>query len=272
MHVQHDRIGGTAANIIAHGQLYDSSIVTLWRELTGAAEPKDLSDVLAVQMGINTERFNRFWFHKITGYAVEEAPTVLCSTERDYCVAQCDGFVLDNNGKALFEAKHTGTYDYPSNTAKTIEHVATLYYPQIQHYLYVTELDDAYLSVFFGNSKHAYQAIRRDDQFIGDLLHKIDAFWDCVENKIPPKLNGESMFIPEIEIDRGKVEIIDSSHPLSNEWASAAADFVENKDAAFTFESSKKSLKNLIPPDAYRTEGYGVSVVNSGKRRVVNVL
>lgn len=272
MHVQHNRIGGTAANIIAHGQLYDSNLVTLWRELTGVEKPKDLSHVLAVQMGVSTERFNRFWFHKTTGYIVKEAQEVLYSKERDYCVAQVDGFVLDDNGEALFEAKHTSGYNHQTKARKTIEDIADLYYPQIQHYLYVTELDRAYLSAFFDNNRHNYQIIPRNDQFIADLLNKIDAFWDCVMNKIPPKLNGESMSIPEIEVDLGKIEIIDSTHSLSNEWASAAADFVENRDAASAFESSKKSLKNLAPPDAYRTEGYGVSVVNSGKRRVVNVL
>ena len=42
MHVQHNRIGGTAANIIEHGELYDSNLVTLWRELTGVEKPKDI--------------------------------------------------------------------------------------------------------------------------------------------------------------------------------------------------------------------------------------
>lgn len=272
MHVQHNKIGGTAANIIAHGQLYESNLVTLWRELTGAAKPIDLSNNLPARMGLWTEQGNREWFYENIGLPVEEAPGVLCSKERDYCVAQCDGFVIEADGKAVFEAKHTGGYSRKTEQKKTIEEVATLYLPQIQHYLYVTELDRAYLSVFFDTYRHSYTIIRRDDQFIADLLDRIDAFWDCVTSRIPPKLNGPSMSIPEIEIDRGKVEIIDSSHPLSNEWASAAADFVENKSAASTFESSKKSLKNLVPPDAYRTEGYGVSVVNSGKRRTVNVL
>ena len=73
MHVQHNRIGGTAANIIAHGQLYDSSIVTLWRELTGACKPVDLSKNLPARMGIWTEQGNREWFYENFGLPVEEA-------------------------------------------------------------------------------------------------------------------------------------------------------------------------------------------------------
>ena len=78
------------------------------------------------------------------------------------------------------------------------------------------------------------------------------------------------MKIPEIT--KGKIETIDANHPSSNAWASAATSFLENKASASTFNASKKALKDLAPSDAWRTEGFGVSVVNSGTRRTVNAL
>lgn len=269
-YTRHNRIGGVAANIIANKRVYNSTLLTLWKELTGQTEPKDLSNVLPVQMGIHTERFNRFWFQKVTGYTVEELSSVQVSRERDYCVAQVDGIATDSDGTALFEAKHTGTYTY-ENGKKTIEEVQKLYYAQIQHYLYVTELDRAYLSVFFGNSSHAYSRIQRDDEFIARLLKRIDAFWKLVEDRIPPKMDGtDELDVPDIEVVPGKVIEIDGDHPSSNQWAYAASELTENAEAASTFEAAKKLLKDLAVPDAYQTKGYGVTVTRKGKRRFVD--
>ena len=258
MYQRHNKIGGTAANVIAHGAVYESNLYTLWQELTGEKPPLDLSNKLPVRMGQATEQFNREWFGEITGFQVEESVGVSVSNERDYCVGQMDGFVIDDDfisgGKALFEAKHTHGYNYQLKIPKTIIHVAELYYPQIQHYLYVTNLKRAYLSVFFDNGTHDWHLLKRDDGFINQLLVKIDAFWYCVKNKIPPKMDGASMKIPEIT--KGKIETIDANHPSSNAWASAATSFLEN----------------LASSDAWRTEGFGVSVVNSGTRRTVNAL
>tara|TARA_R110001583_G_scaffold2164_11_gene15821 strand:+ start:2885 stop:3715 length:831 start_codon:yes stop_codon:yes gene_type:complete len=276
MYQRHNKIGGTAANVIAHGAVYESNLYTLWQELTGEKPPLDLSNKLPVRMGQATEQFNREWFGEITGFQVEDPFQlgVIVSNERDYCVGQIDGFVVDDDfisgGKALFEAKHTHGYNYQLKIPKTIIHVAELYYPQIQHYLYVTNLKRAYLSVFFDNGTHDWQLLQRNDEFINQLLVKIDAFWYCVKNKIPPKMDGASMKIPEIT--KGKIETIDANHPSSNAWASAATSFLENKASASTFNASKKALKDLAPSDAWRTEGFGVSVVNSGTRRTVNAL
>ena len=46
-------IGGTDATRIMKGNWHD-----LWLEKTGQKEPEDLSDVIAVQIGIATEEYN----------------------------------------------------------------------------------------------------------------------------------------------------------------------------------------------------------------------
>ncbi len=270
LHMQHNKIGGTAANIIYHEHLYESNLLTLWQELTGVKPPVDLSDNIPVQIGLATENFNRKHFSEITGFEVRTPNEVMVSKDRPYCVGQLDGIVIDETGDALFEAKHTGTYDFGSKSTKTVEHLKYLYRPQLQHYMYVAELPRAYLSVLFGNSRYDYLMIERDDVFIAALMKKIDTFWHLVEANIPPKLNGKSSVV--VEMNPGKTEVIDSSHSSSNEWASAAAAFLECQEAAGKFDVSKKTLKDLAPKDAHRTEGYGVSVVNSGKRRNVYAL
>jgi len=43
----------------------------IWEVKTGRKRPVDLSDNLAVQMGVNTENFNIEWFFKMMGDAVK---------------------------------------------------------------------------------------------------------------------------------------------------------------------------------------------------------
>jgi predicted phage-related endonuclease len=51
-----DALGGSDANTIMGGD--EKKLLRLWREKRGEAEPEDLSDILAVQMGSFTEPFN----------------------------------------------------------------------------------------------------------------------------------------------------------------------------------------------------------------------
>jgi hypothetical protein len=55
----------------------EKKLLRLWREKRGEAEPEDLSDILAVQMGSFTEPLNVAWFEKNTGYRVKSRGIVL---------------------------------------------------------------------------------------------------------------------------------------------------------------------------------------------------
>ncbi len=47
---------------------------------------------------------------------------------------------------------------------------------------------------------------------------------------------------------------------LSNSWASAAGDWLQNKEAAATFNRATTLLKDLTEPDVGRAHGHGVEV------------
>ena len=66
-------IGGSDARIIM-GQ-DEATLVRLWREKRGEAEPPDYSGNLLVQLGLITEPLNRRWFEKTTGQAIKEVQT-----------------------------------------------------------------------------------------------------------------------------------------------------------------------------------------------------
>lgn len=263
IYVKHGKIGGTAATIIAKGDHFGNTPFTLWNELTGRRPPEDLSWKLPVQIGIATEGLNRRFFAYKTGRTVKQIDDVIESSERPHCVAQVDGVVLDqftDEHEGVWEGKHT-------NDRQTVETQMEAYYPQAQHYMYVLELKKTWLSCIFGNSRHAYGIIDRDDDYIEKLENRVDEFWWCVENGVPPK--DEKISAVPIEVDIAKITKMDGN----NRWADAASDWLETREAATIFKSASDSLKEIAPKDAKITEGHGVRVTRDakGKARITDM-
>jgi len=176
-------IGGTDANKLVHGEWLD-----LYDEKTGRAEPVNLDDVLPVQMGITTEQFNREWFTKQKDLMVSEEKTIWYN---DYIYGSLDGIVwssmeLDSTAIAVFEAKHTHAFN--TSAKKKMEFVDK-YYPQLQHYMLVSKLPKAYLSIFFGNMHYEYVEVLEDRKFQSMLLKAYKYFWDAVQKRKPVATN-----------------------------------------------------------------------------------
>ena len=178
---EHNKIGGTAANVIAHGKVYDTDVIDLWRQFTGRVSKPDLSDLLPVRIGQATEKTNAEWLAKVRDVTVdtESATDQLYTHSNGFMIAQIDGLVHEEGEIGLFEAKHTAMH-------KKMSDLLDLYYPQIHHYMSVMALPWAYLSVFFGNSKHDYEKIYADPVYTEALNKKENRFWDCVQEDIEP--------------------------------------------------------------------------------------
>jgi hypothetical protein len=93
-------------------------------EKRGEAEPEDLSDILAVQMGSFTEPFNVAWFEKNTGHTVECNELPPCDKGPAFMRCTSDGWVYEE--EAVFEAKHCGT-------RSTDAEIFARYVPQLTH-------------------------------------------------------------------------------------------------------------------------------------------
>ena len=178
---EHNKIGGTAANVIAHTRLYDTDVIDLWRQFTGRTPKPDLSNVLPARIGQATEKTNAEWLAKARDILVdtESATDQLYTHSNGFMIAQIDGLVHEDGEIGLFEAKHTAIH-------KKMTDLIDLYYPQIQHYMSVMALPWAYLSVFFGNSKHEYEKIYADPIYTEALIKKERRFWNCVQEDIEP--------------------------------------------------------------------------------------
>ena len=166
-------IGGTDANKLVHGEWLD-----LYNEKTQVTEPIDLSNVLPVQMGITTEQLNREWFTKQTNMKIDIQMSPIWYN--NYIYGSLDGIV--HNNYAVFEAKHTHAFN--TSAKKKVEFVDK-YYPQLQHYMLVSKLPKAYLSIFFGNMLWEYVEVLEDRKFQSMLLKAYKYFWNAVEKKKP---------------------------------------------------------------------------------------
>lgn len=163
--------GGTDAIKLVEGKWKD-----IWEIKTGRVEKEDLSDVLPVQMGIYTEPFNIQWFEKQTGFKVTNNNDIYKNLDVEFLHATVDGII--NSEEAIFEAKHVSPF--------SVKNVVDKYYPQLQHYMLVTGLRKAYLSVLVGNLQHKIYEIEADIEFIHKLLYAETHMWAYVQADVPP--------------------------------------------------------------------------------------
>jgi predicted phage-related endonuclease len=169
-------IGGSDATKIVSGE---------WKQLyqlkKGLIDDEDLSFVLPVQMGIYTEDFNKDWFTAHTDLPVQEVESTLQHKKHDFMLANLDGYVLNENLKPMgvFEAKHVHAFTKDDT-------ILEKYYAQIQHYMIVSNLPQAWLSILFGNNKWKSFHVQADKKFQKKLIQAEEMFWQHIINDEEP--------------------------------------------------------------------------------------
>jgi len=236
------RIGGSDAGKIVNGLWHE-----LWLEKTGRAEPEDLTWVLPVQIGTVTEPLNIAFFEHATGHQVFGRGEVYIHPDYPFVGCTLDGMTLIDRKPAIVQCKHVSAF------AK-IEEVEQRYYAQCSHEMLCTGASIAYLSVFVGTFKHDIIEIHRDRDYTNRLLEMEREFWSFIERDEPPP-NGAELAAPA-RID-AMLEYDMDGH---NEFASHAGAWLETHKHARSFEIATKAIKKLVPADARRCFGYGISV------------
>ena len=240
--VRRSGIGGSDANVILSGD--EGRVLRLWREKRGEIESEDLSSVLPVMLGIWTEALNRQWYEKEVGYHVTRVGASRVCESHAWRRCTLDGFVDAKN--AVFEAKHVGAF-YKS------EEVLTRYMPQLQHNMAVTGAKVALLSVIFGNHKWEVFEIASDWLYQEELLIAETRFWNCV-------CSGEAPVPAPVPATPAPVDFREMCLEGHNSWATAAADWLECRDAAGRHKTATSILKDLVEPDVSRAFGHGVEI------------
>lgn len=235
-----DAIGGSDANVIMSGN--EERILRLWREKRGEAEPEDLSDILAVQMGSFTEPLNVHWFEKQTGMKVKHRGAIARHPSIPHMRATLDG-LFDG---AVFEAKHCGT-------RSTDAEIFARYVPQLTHNCLCAIKSRAFLSVFKGNGDWVMFEYQLDADYAARLVEAEADFWHCVLTGTPP------VAVPP-EPTPKPAGVIEYDMSGSNIWAAYASDYIETLLPAQRHEAAKKELKALVPDDASKCHGHGVTI------------
>jgi len=229
-------IGGTDATRIMKGNWHD-----LWLEKTGQKEPEDLSNVIAVQIGIATEEYNLSLVEKeyeVTFWKQEEFSLANVNGNVPY-IGTVDGYyegIPKIDQSFIVECKHT----YENNT---IRNQLNNYMPQLQFYMFIANVDFCYFSNLFGNRKWDCVKVQRDDNYIISMNKTIKIFWDCVINKEAPTDQViDTPCIDKILID----DMIARDATTDNEFISLAHDYIDSIASAKTNERAKKDLKSMV--------------------------
>src|SRR5437660_3592067 len=235
-------IGGSDARIIMGND--EATLIRLWQEKRGEAEPEDLTGNLVVQLGAATEELNRSWYERNTGRRVTDVQRKVRHSAIPWMAATLD--VIVEATEAVFESKFMLPWSFSEGAA------AEKYMAQVQHNMWVTHLRTSVLSIITGGGKWVEIAIPMDPLYLTVLVSAEKKFWRCVQSgEVPHLIMAEP---PRPRIDA--IRIVDMSS--SNSWAEFAALFRNTREAFLDHERAKSELKALMPEHAKEAIGHGV--------------
>ncbi len=228
-------IGGSDAVKIMQGNWHE-----LWLEKTGKTQPKDLSDIFRVQLGVATEAFNIKWFEqqyeKQCAYQVEAM--------KDYeglsLKGTLDGVVLNETGglsNVGVECKHV-------NSFKSFQDQVLYYTPQLQLYMFVADLEAMYFSVIQGN-EWTCSKISRNEAEIHRMIPILKDFWKLVISGKEPVANIPDRtlkVVDSIAID----DLIARDASKENHFTELAEKFISSKVEHDNHNKVKAELKGML--------------------------
>lgn len=169
----------------------------LWAELRGEMPAADLSNNPHVKHGVILEPYARAWFED--EYDCLALP--LCAESSTESTIRCsfDG-VLEANDVLEIKCPSTASFlDVLENGTKCEAY--QLYFPQVQHQLYVSGGQKGFLVFYHTRFTPVVFEIARDDNFLSELITAELAFWEMVVSGTePPKDIERDAFRPDEEL------------------------------------------------------------------------
>ncbi len=225
-------IGASDAPIIM-GESPWKTPLQLWEEKTGLTQPEPMNPAMA--RGHELEPVARAAYIDYTGISVR--PAVIVSTIHHWMAASLDG--ISNYMQTVVEIKCPGQKDHD---LALNDEVPEKYYAQLQHQMAVAALDKLdYYS--YRDGSEALVVVKRDPEYISNLIEKERDFWDDIQKLTPPAL-----------CDRDYVERFDKKWSnAAIEWKLATGDL---KRAEKKHEDCRETLIELS--ENKRCKGAGI--------------
>ena len=220
---------GSDAGIVL-GLSSHKSIIELWKDKSNQIPIEETGNNFT-HFGHLLEPIIRKEFSRQTGYKVEVRNCIFQSETHPFILADIDGIVtLEDGSKAIFEAKTA--IEWKNDTWQEGV-VPPAYYAQLQHYMYVCDLNKAYIACLVGGNKFYFQLVERNDEYIEMLIEKEKTFWDHVQDLSMPEVDGSKATVTY----------------LNNEYASSIKDEVllpeEAGSVAEQYLILDETIKNL---------------------------
>ena len=183
------RNSGIGASEIAAvlGESPYSSRLRIWGQKIGRIEPMDLSDVEAVQMGLELEPWVAKHYENRTGRNVDRAGVLLRSDEYPWALATPDYWLMDEHGnwRIPLQIKTTSAWRVSDWDDGPPKHV----WWQVQHEMFVTGAPWASIGVLIGGQHFRWTDVQRDEDAIQRIIVEGGAFWHQVETQEYPDLD-----------------------------------------------------------------------------------
>lgn len=154
----------------------------LWCEKVGVT-PAVKADNPHMKFGRLLEPIVRDAFAAETGFKVKTVDAILASRENPFMFCNLDGVCVDDDGMTcVLECKCAST-DQDWKDGGT----SPSYYCQVQHYLYVCNLQRAYIAVLIAGWDFRIVRVDRDDAAINAIIQMEKDFWfNHVKANVPP--------------------------------------------------------------------------------------
>ena len=235
-------IGGSDAGTILGLNPWKSPY-TLWCEKTGLLTPEDISDKEAVWWGNYDEEGVARRFTEKTNLEVQRSNKSYYLNEYPFLIGHIDRKLVGI--KAGLECKTTSAFnktDYENGE------IPSTHYAQCQHYMLVTGWDKWYIATKRDNREFHWALVNRDDEYIQILLEKELEFWDRVQNRVPPIIDGSESTSETVRTLNGITEDTEYDPPKTiDSNIEESIEIVNSIDEQIkVLEQSKKAYTNSI--------------------------
>lgn len=232
-----NKIGGSDAPIVMGVSPWKTPY-QLWQEKTLWVTDDICS--YAMERGKNMEELARRTYETEKGMLF--FPKVVISDEHDWLIASMDGLSADGHHGVEIKCPGKSAHEMAKNGK-----VPDYYYPQLQHQMYVCNLNSIDYYSFDGKDGIIVK-VTRDIPYLKELLKKEYEFYECMKTGIPPALS-----------DRDFINRVDDA------WSETCREYREAKrEADAALECVEFIRQKLIfLADERNTQGSGIRLTKS---------
>ncbi len=235
------KITATDASIIMGASHWKTRIQLYHEKLSDApATPPNER----MQRGLDLEPIARDLFILNHGFICKPQVVV-----KDWAMASLDG--IDDTGQIVVEIKCPGEKDHDiAFSGKVPDH----YYPQLQHQMYVCDVQEMYYFSFDGIDGITVK-VKRDDKYIAKMIEEERKFYECLINKIPPE--------PE------EGDYIERSDSI---WKNCASRWMSVTSQLKELEKEEEELRKQLVflSGESNTKGAGISLCQVQRKGLIN--